>query len=154
MACNDYCFNLRRVIPWNNSIGTMYKISNPSSNCLQGKLNCPPATVCRYGIDGWPSVNASATLDGVTTGIGVSPTQPYYSRKMLTAIYSVKIGGQTRIAPINTRFFVYYKKANFNIDISLAHMNEYYNIPIQYIKGSKLLDHRWINRNDSPIVST
>ncbi len=154
MECNspnDYCFNLK-VLAWQNQIGSLWQRSNPpSGGCLPGKYNCAPAVVCRPGIDGWPAVNASATLDGISTGLGVNPYPQHSNGKKLTAIYSVDLNdsGTLTIAPKGTKFLINYKKASFPINIELANMQENFQIAIEYITGAQLLYYRWIIRDDS-----
>ena len=156
MECNspnDYCFNLK-VITWNAQVAEKYHSSNPGGNCLaneySNKYTCPPATVGRPGIDGWPAVNASATLDGLSTGIGVSPYPTYGNGRKLTPIYQVTIDGQVLIAPKGTKFLTYYKDLKYTVNIELFNMNQYYNVGIEDIKGSKIIYYRWIIR-DTPM---
>lgn len=157
MECNspnDYCFNLK-VLTWEAQLGPKYAASNtPSYGCLaneySNKYNCPPTTVARLGIDGWPAVNASATMDGLTTGIGVTPYPTYGNGKKLTAIYRATIGGEVRVAPKGTKFLVNYQNLKYKINIELYGMNTFYNVGIEDIKGSEIIYYRWIVR-DTPL---
>ncbi len=153
MECNayDYCFNLR-VLAWEKLNVVRYRRSEEGrdegclANMYSNKYNCPPATVCREGIDGWPAVNAPATLDGLSTGIGVSPYPTYANGKKLTAIYQVELGGTTFTAPAGTKFLTNYENLKYTVNIELYHMNELFNVGIQDIKGSTVLYYKWIVR--------
>lgn len=145
---NDYCFNLR-FLEWQSKIGPKYRASNQVGGCLNNqygiKYNCPPATICREGIDGWPAVNASATLDGLF-GIGISPLPTYANGKKLTAIYRVTIGGTVFTAPKGTKYLVDYRQLKYPINIELFNMNQSYNVGIEDIKGSRIIRYKWIVR--------
>lgn len=153
MECNpyDYCFNLR-VLAWEKLNIERYRRSEVGRNtgCLANrysdKYNCPPATICREGIDGWPAVNAPSTMDGLTTGIGVSPYATYANGKKLTAIYQLERNGTTITAPAGTKYLTNYKDLKFTINIELHKMNEMYNVGIEDIKGSTVLYYKWIVR--------
>lgn len=157
MECNspnDYCFNLK-VLTWNSQLGAKYQASNtPSVGCLNNeysnKYNCPPATVARPGIDGWGAVNASATLDGLSTGIGITPYPTYGNGKKLTAIYQATINGNVVTAPKDTKFLVNYNDLKYPINRVFYNMNTTYNVGIQDIAGSQIIYYRWIVR-DTPM---
>ena len=149
-----YCFNLR-YLNWKNNIGKSYNISNPKQDsCLPGKLNCPSAQFNRQGIDGWPATNASPTLDGVSTGVGVNHYPTYSNGYKSTPIWGVTLGGVYYIKPYNYVFgAINYKLCKFHINIAANRMQESYNIPIQYIKGSKYLYNRNIRRDNNRFTS-
>lgn len=148
MECNnpnDYCFNLK-YLAWQNRLSEMYRLTNPSTECFADKITCPPATGMREGIDGWPATNASATLDSITTGIGITmhPTEP--NGKKVTAIYQATIDNNTFTAPKDTRYLINYKNLAYNVDISLYNMSTAFVVPIQDIKGATIIRYENIVR--------
>lgn len=146
MSCNDYCYNLRFLAKQNAFIDALNKayaknVPQPSSIYWYGNRS-----YLREGIDGWATTEASPTLDGVSTGIGVNPFPPYSAGmgKKFVPIYTAELNGTTIEAPKGTRYLVNYKDLNFEVNRRLIHMSTSVLAPIEYIKGASVKTYKWL----------
>ena len=146
MECNKYCYNLRYLAKQNQFIAAFQAAEATNSSPTTSIYWYGNRSYLREGVDGWAATEASHTLDGITTGIGVNPFPPYSAGegKKFVAIYTANLNGTTIVAPKGTRYLVNYQDLNFNVNRAIIHMSTGVLAPIEYIKGASIQNYKWL----------